>query len=82
MSGVITNELIDTVAAIATIEADRLNRAEVGRLGTADLAVAVLRPKVKAAAAARGLTGAEAVNFLTAGAVVTFGARLALEAGR
>jgi hypothetical protein len=77
MMGVI-DELIDATAALACIEADRFNRAGAGDVASPKLALAVLHPKVKAAAALRGVTDLARVNFLTAGAIIVFQIRVAL----
>jgi hypothetical protein len=74
----ITDDLIDATAALACIEADKINRAGAGNIASPKLALAVLHPKVKAAAAVRGITDKEMVNFLTAGAIIVFQIRVAL----
>ena len=79
VDGGITDDMIDATAAVACIEAERVIR-EVGRQMAPDpsAALALLLPKVRAVAAQRGVTDKGLVNFLTAGAIVTFAVRVSL----
>jgi hypothetical protein len=77
--GDITDDMIDATAVVACIEAERVIR-ERGRQMVPDpsAALALLLPKVRAVAAHRGVTDKALVNFLTAGAIVTFAVRVSL----